>query len=179
MEAFVSVFTGRPRGYDIKSTLPSRCNSVRSAPSLYAKKQRRCTSFSLTMNEAQNQGSANNENVNDNVTNVQKKEDAKLQNEEEDKLQKNQYYVFREFGKISAVAVLIGLVLFFYDIIVSLMAMTVGLIYGLAVLFEVKGADTLISNTVKSSRALFSGIGKGCREGWRTLRREVRKGLED
>ena len=135
----------------------------------------------MAMSEAQDGGGGGGSGSEsaDNVTSVQQQEDAKLQNEEEQKLQGNQYYVFKEFGKISAVAVLIGIVLFFFDMVVSLMAITIGIVYGLAVLFEVPGADSLIENTVKSGKAVLSGIGKGFGEGWRTLRREVRKGLED
>ena len=86
---------------------------------------------------------------------------------------------FRDFGKICLAATGIGIVVFFYDILASLLVLTIGGAYAIAVLFEVRGADTLIKRTLRSTRNFFSKVSLRVRDAWKALRREVRKGLED
>lgn len=107
------------------------------------------------------------------------KEKKAEEDDEDERLQKDSNFVFREFSKISAAACSIGLVLFFFDILVSLVALSIGLLYAVAVLLEVRGADTLFHRTMKGASNLVGSITNLARKGWSTLRREVRKGLED
>ncbi|PXF49868.1 hypothetical protein BWQ96_00028 [Gracilariopsis chorda] len=98
---------------------------------------------------------------------------------EDDEKQRDKSYALREFTKVASGAFLIGVVLLFYDFLVSLIALSIGLIYAIAVLFEVRGADTLLNRCAASVTRLCTTTAKGLREGWRALRRGVRKGLED
>lgn len=98
---------------------------------------------------------------------------------EEDEKQRDKSHALREFTKVASGAFLIGVVLLFYDLLVSLIALSIGLIYAIAVLFEVRGADTLLNRCAASVARLGSTAARGLREGWRALRKEVRKGLED
>lgn len=60
----------------------------------------------------------------------------------------------REFGKVSAIAVGIGLILFCFDIIVSLLALSFAAVYGLAVLFDIR----FITQSVKRFVLFFSNL---------------------
>lgn len=102
-----------------------------------------------------------------------------VSDDDDEELQNDKGYVFREFAKVAAAACGIGLVLFFFDILISLLALSVGLVYALAVLFEVRGARSLINRTLKSGVSLFNVVRRSVQQGWRAIRREVRKGLED
>lgn len=86
---------------------------------------------------------------------------------------------FRDFGKICLAATGIGVLLFFYDILTSLFVLTIGGAYAIAVLFEVRGADTFIKRTIRSTKNFFTKVSVRARDAWKALRREVRKGLED
>lgn len=110
---------------------------------------------------------------------AEEKEEKEFQDEEEKRLQNDKNYVFREFGKISAAAVGIGLILLFYDLLISLVAIGVGSIYAIAVLLEVRGADTLLTRMVRGVTSTWGVIRKTVQDGYRAVRREVRKGLED
>lgn len=107
------------------------------------------------------------------------KEEREFQDEEEIRLQNDRGYAFREFCRISVAAVGIGLVLFFYDILVSLVVFSIGIVYAGAVLLEVRGADQVLNRIGWGVVAVWSGVVSGVREGYRAVRREVRKGLED
>lgn len=98
--------------------------------------------------------------------------------DDDERLQRSPVYVYKEFAKVSAIAVLIGIVLFFYDILISLWVTTIGLIYALAVLFEIKGADTLFTNIRKASVKLAFLFADGVIKSWNVLRTEVRKALK-
>lgn len=106
-------------------------------------------------------------------------EDKEFQDEEEKRLQNDKRYVFREFGKITAAAMCIGLVLLFYDILISLVALSIGCIYAISVLLELRGADTLVTRMVRGVTSMCNAITKTIQDGYRAVRREVRKGLED
>lgn len=58
--------------------------------------------------------------------------------DEDERLQYDKPFMVREFGKVTAVAVVIGIILFFFDILVSLSALSLGAIYALAVLFDAR-----------------------------------------
>lgn len=111
--------------------------------------------------------------------NLERKEEKEFQSAEEKRLQNDKKYVFREFGKISAAAIGIGLVLLFYDLLISLIAVGIGSIYAIAVLFEVRGADTLPSRAIAGTVSMWRAFVGAVRDGYRAIRREVRKGLED
>lgn len=106
-------------------------------------------------------------------------EDKEFQDEEKKRLQDDKKYVFREFGKITTAAMCIGLLLLFYDILISLVALSIGSIYAIAVLLEVRGADTLLSRMVHGVTSMWRAVTKTVQDGYRAVRREVRKGLED
>lgn len=111
--------------------------------------------------------------------NTADKEQKEFQDEEEKRLQNDKRYVFREFGKISAAAMCIGLVLFLYDILISLVAFGIGIVYAIAVLLEVRGADTLLTRMGSGVTSAWMATVRTIRDGYRAVRREVRKGLED
>lgn len=109
----------------------------------------------------------------------QKKKDKEFQSDEERRLQNDKKYMFREFAKISAASVGIGIVLLFYDMLISLVAVGIGSVYAIAVLLEVRGADTLLSRAVQGVSSAWRAFGRAVGDGYRAIRREVRKGLED
>lgn len=105
--------------------------------------------------------------------------DKEFQNEEEKRLQNDKRYVFREFSKVSAAAIGIGLVLFFYDILISLVAVGIGFVYAIAVLLDIPGTSTLFTRAAGGAISVWVKVSKSIRTGYRVIRREVRKGLED
>ncbi|CAN8076709.1 unnamed protein product [Agarophyton chilense] len=114
------------------------------------------------------------------LTQVNRKQPQGSTDESEEEKQKDKSYALREFGKVSAGAILIGLVLFFFDILVSLVALSIGLVYAIAVLFEVRGADVLLTRIGNGASWLWSMARKGiCRawRAWRSWRKDVRKRL--
>lgn len=108
-----------------------------------------------------------------------KQSEGEFQDEEEKRLQNDKPYVIREFSKICLSAVGIGVLLFFYDILVSLMVLGIGAIYAIAVLLEIKGADGFITRIGKGLTNAWNNLTSRVREGYRVVRREVRRGLED
>lgn len=97
----------------------------------------------------------------------------------EDNKQRDKSYAFREFGKVLAGAMLIGLLLFFYDLVISLMAFSIAIVYAIAVLFEVRPEDTLVMRTVSGAKVIATAATRRMRQSWQALRRKVRKLLED
>lgn len=58
--------------------------------------------------------------------------------EEEVRLQNDKPLIMREFGKVAALAICIGVLLFCFDILVFLLALTIALIYTLAVVLDIR-----------------------------------------
>lgn len=93
--------------------------------------------------------------------------------DEDERLQNDRRYVMREFGKVAFVASLIGLVLFCFDIVISLVALTIGSVYALAVLFDIQ----FITNRVGRIRSMLTNVTystfKTARTKWDSLRSRI------
>lgn len=94
-------------------------------------------------------------------------------NDEDERLQNDRPYVMREFGKVAFVATLIGLVLFCFDILVSLVAITLGSVYALAVLFDIRFITNRVSRLRGTFADLTSSTFKTFRIKWESFRTRI------
>lgn len=93
--------------------------------------------------------------------------------DEDERLQNDRPYVMREFGKVAFVATLIGLVLFCFDILVSLVALTLGSVYALAVLFDIRFITKRVSRLRGTFADLTSSSFKTLRMKWDSFRSRI------
>lgn len=86
---------------------------------------------------------------------------------------------FGRFVRIVATALLFLLVLFFFDILAGLAALTLGSFYAIAILFGVRDADLWVPRlrTFVVSRVI--AVAHRVRDMYRFVRREIRSRLED
>lgn len=110
----------------------------------------RCTADAASFKP--NNDSKNNNNNKGPVNSV--KQPSSSTTDEDERLQNDRPFIMREFGKVSAIAVGIGLILFCFDIIVSLLALSFAAVYGLAVLFDIR----FITQSVKRGVLFFSNL---------------------
>lgn len=76
-----------------------------------------------------------------------------------------------EFGRICLAACAIGLVLFFYDVLVSLVVVTIGGIYAVAVLLQVRGANSLLKRMMDAVVGVCAALESVVTEAVRRLKR--------
>lgn len=93
--------------------------------------------------------------------------------DEEQRLQNDRPFVLREFGKLVLAAAGIGLILFFFDILVSLVALSFGALYALAVLFDVRFATNFVRRVRGTASASLSTFAKRARSAWSSIRRRI------
>lgn len=99
--------------------------------------------------------------------------------DEDERLQNDRPFVLREFGKVALAAVGIGIILFCFDILVSLLALTVGGLYALAVLFDIRVATDMVARLRASVVTLWSNMIKRARRVWSSVRRQILNLTED
>lgn len=85
----------------------------------------------------------------------------------------------REFGTVAVAATGVGLVLFCFDILISLVAISIAVFYGLAVLFDIRAITSLVARVSSAFLRAVLAVPTALRTAWKAVRREVRKGLED
>ena len=86
---------------------------------------------------------------------------------------------FGRFARIIGTALCASLLLFFVDIVAALAAFTLGTFYAVAVLFGIRSVDTLSARAWNSASRVVLAVGSVWQKGYRYVRREVRKQLED
>lgn len=84
-----------------------------------------------------------------------------------------------EFGRICVAAFGIGLVMFFYDVLMSLIVVTIGSVYAVAVLLQVRGADLLLRRMMATVVAVWGGLVRIVGRGLTWLKGGGTKGVEE
>lgn len=93
--------------------------------------------------------------------------------DEDEKLQNDKPFMFREFGKVSLAAVVIGLVLFCFDILVSLIALSIGALYALAVLFNIRFITNFFNRILNTFNDMRLNLTKIIHRLWTSLRHQL------
>lgn len=99
--------------------------------------------------------------------------------EEDDRLQHNKRYIFREFGKVALAAIGILVILFCLDILVSLLALTLGGLYIIAVLLKLHFVTDFVARAGVSFQAFSLSVMKTARDIWVMVRRSVISHLQE
>lgn len=86
---------------------------------------------------------------------------------------------FGRFARILGTAFVVFLLLFFVDIVAGLAALTLGSFYAIAVLFGVRGVETWGIRARTFVVRSVTAVANLVKSGYRAVRREVRKRLED
>lgn len=92
---------------------------------------------------------------------------------EDERLQQDKRYVFREFSKVTIAACGIGLVLFCFDILISLVALTLGGLYAIAVLFNIRFATEFVARVGVSCTSFGLSLRNAGRQLWARIRHRV------
>lgn len=108
---------------------------------------------------------------------VKVKVTSKELSDDEERLQNDKPFMLREFGKVAAAATVIGIVLFCFDILVSLVALSLGAIYATAVLFDLRFFTNFVHRSFSLANRLRSLAFSRVQSLWTAMRSRISKKL--